>query len=96
MAFLIEAITRNAHKIGLTILLCLVVLYNFATISYMAFRNQYGFANNDAHDCGTLISCFKLHVDYGLSNSPQWEGSSGISPDAPAAIQGNTQVRGMV
>lgn len=62
MAFLLEAISRNAHKISLTILLCLVVLYTFATVTYMAFRNQYGF--NNASDCTTLITCFKLHVDW--------------------------------
>lgn len=85
MAFLLEAISRNAHKISLTILLCLVVLYTFATVTYMAFRNQYGF--NDASDCTTLITCFKLHVDYGLSNSPSWQGDGAIQPAAPAIFR---------
>jgi len=91
MAFLIEAISRNAYKIGLTILLCLVVLYNFATIAYLAFPNQYGF--DGQHDCNTLVSCFKLHVDYGLSNSPVWDGSGAIAPGAPEVFKGNPEVR---
>jgi hypothetical protein len=43
MAFLLEAIRRNATKISLTVLLCLVVLYIFAAISYTVFLNMYGF-----------------------------------------------------
>ena len=33
MKFLLEAITRNSHKITLTVLLCMVVLYVFSTVS---------------------------------------------------------------
>lgn len=40
MKFLLEALTRNSHKIWLTVLLCLVVLYVFSTISYLVFQNQ--------------------------------------------------------
>lgn len=43
MQFLLEAIRRNATKIGLTMLLCLVVLYVFSTVTYMFFRDMYGF-----------------------------------------------------
>jgi hypothetical protein len=78
MKFLLEAITRNGTKIFLTILLCLVVLYVFATISYMTFRNEYGF--DGQHDCETLVNCFKLHVDYGIANTPTWEGVGAIVP----------------
>lgn len=46
MKSLLEAITRNGHKIWLTVLLCLVVLYVFSTISYLAFPNQYGFEDH--------------------------------------------------
>jgi hypothetical protein len=43
MQFLLEAIRRNATKIGLTMLLCLVVLYVFSTVTYMFFKDMYGF-----------------------------------------------------
>lgn len=60
MKFLLEAITRNSHKIWLTVLLCLVVLYVFSTISYLVFRDEYGFLGQ--YDCHSLATCFKLHV----------------------------------
>ncbi len=60
MKFLLEAITRNSHKIWLTVLLCLVVLYVFSTFSYLVFRDQYGF--EERFDCNSLVTCFKLHV----------------------------------
>lgn len=50
MQFLLEAIRRNATKIGLTMLLCLVVLYVFATVTYMVFRDMYGFNVSTAGD----------------------------------------------
>jgi len=78
MKFLLEAITRNSHKIWLTVLLCMVVLYVFSTISYMVFQNQYGFQG--MKDCDTLATCFKLHLDYGIANSPLWIGHGAINP----------------
>lgn len=40
MAFLLEAVTRNSHKIWLTVLLTLTMLYVFSTIAYLVFHNE--------------------------------------------------------
>lgn len=40
MAFLLEAVTRNSHKIWLTVLLTLTMLYVFSTIAYLIFHNE--------------------------------------------------------
>lgn len=46
MKFLLEALTRNSHKIWLTVLLTLTMLYVFSTISYLVFQNQVCFSLN--------------------------------------------------
>lgn len=56
MAFLLEAIRRNATKISLTVLLCLVVLYIFAAISYTVFLNMYGFDVSTTHLLKTMLA----------------------------------------
>lgn len=92
MKFLLQAITRNSHKIWLTVLLCLVVLYVFSTISYLVFQDQYGFEQH--YDCNSLITCFKLHLDYGINNPPTWKGNGAIDPDVHTTLVQNPQERG--
>lgn len=43
-------------------------------------------------DCHSLITCFKLHVDYGIANPPTWEGSGAISPVMNVPFNMGTEV----
>lgn len=72
MSFLVEAITRNAKKIWFTLVLAAVFLYLFAIGNSLFIPNQYGF--DGRHTCADVISCFKLHLDFGLTNPPEWLG----------------------
>lgn len=77
MYFLYVAIVRNLSKIVFTLLLAFLCLYFFAVMAFLFFPDQYEF---DGHsDCNSLTACFKLHLDYGLINAPDWEGGY-ISP----------------
>ncbi|CAE7654728.1 Itpr2 [Symbiodinium microadriaticum] len=78
MSFLIEAITRNTSRIFYTLLLAIVLLYLYSVITIVFFKNQYGLAGHFA--CNDLISCFKLQIDYGLVNPPEWIGEGYIDP----------------
>lgn len=72
MSFLVEAITRNTKKILYTLLLAAVFLYLFAVANVVFIPNQYGF--DGRHACSDVISCFRLHLDFGLTNPPEWLG----------------------
>jgi hypothetical protein len=72
MIFLVEAITRNTKKIFYTLLLAAIFLYLFAVAAVVFIPNQYGF--DGRYSCTDLISCFKLHLDFGLTNPPEWIG----------------------
>lgn len=70
MSFLMEAVSRNVIKILYTLLLAILILYMYAVTQFEFYRNQYGLGGQ--FDCGDIISCFKLHIDYGLTNPPEW------------------------
>jgi hypothetical protein len=78
MSFLLEAITRNLGRIAYTLLLAIIFLYLFAVITIVSFEDQYALAGKSA--CKDLISCFKLQIDYGLVNPPEWVGDGYIDP----------------
>lgn len=78
MSFLLEAITRNLSRIAYTLLLAIIFLYLFAVITIVGFEDQYALAGKSA--CKDLISCFKLQIDYGLVNPPEWVGDGYIDP----------------
>jgi hypothetical protein len=78
MKFLVEAIRRNGTKIFVTLLLACVILALYGVLSYKFFQNQY---NLDGHsDCDTLVTCFKLHLDYGITAAPDWNSDGIIDP----------------
>jgi len=77
MEFLLESISRNISKLFLTVLLGVIMLYIFSTVTYLLYADEYDL---DGHmDCQTLLNCFKLHIDYGLLNPPSWEDDGAIS-----------------
>ena len=41
----------------------------------MFFRDKYSLGEFEDEDgsCSDLINCFRLHVDFGLADPPQWE-----------------------
>jgi hypothetical protein len=55
---------------------------------------MYGFQSH--HDCHTLATCFKLHVDYGISNAPDWEGSGVIDPNIKPDYIHSQKVTGII
>ena len=78
MSFLLDAIARNTSRIFYTLLLAIILLYLYSVITIVFFPNQYGLAGHMA--CGDIISCFKLQIDYGLVNPPEWIGEGYIDP----------------
>lgn len=82
MYFLYLAITRNFSRIGFTLLLSFLILYFFSVIVFLFVGEQYQLNNLDAPCGNNLVACFKFHLDYGLNNSPSWDGSY-IAPKLP-------------
>jgi hypothetical protein len=78
MSFLLEAIRRNIGRMFYTFLLAVILLYMYSVVTVAFFKNQYGLAGQ--FDCNDLISCFKLQIDYGLVNPPEWIGNGYINP----------------
>ena len=70
MSFLVESVYRNLSKIFFSILMAYILLYLFSVVSFVFMKNQYDLGGHQ--DCNDLPSCFKLHIDFGLSNSPNW------------------------
>ena len=85
MSFLLDAITRNLSRIAFTLLLTIIFLYLFAVITIVGFKDQYALAGK--HACSDLISCFKLQIDYGLVNPPEWVGDGYIDPYISAGAE---------
>ena len=79
MSFIVTAIKRNLLTISFTILLVVLFLYFFAVGAYLFFPNQYDLSGH--MDCNDIGSCFKVHLDYGFNNPPNWASSSYIQPD---------------
>ena len=44
--------------------------YLFSVISFVFFRNQYNMEG--ISDCGSMLNCFVMHIDYGLRAAPTW------------------------
>jgi hypothetical protein len=72
MLFLVDAIVRNWKKILYTLLLAAIFLYIFAVAAVTFIPNQYSFDGRQV--CNDVLSCFKLHLDFGLTNAPEWLG----------------------
>jgi hypothetical protein len=88
MSFLLDAISRNTGRMGYTLLLAVLLLYMYSVLTIAFFPNQYALAGQ--FDCTDLISCFKLQIDYGLVNPPEWVGSGYINPFYGAPYDSNT------
>lgn len=89
MNFLIIAIKKNLTKVIFTILLAIILLYLIAVMTYLFFSNQYGFQGH--YGCDSFLNCFKLHIDYGLQNYPDWNDNGTIQPNI-RGINDNTLV----
>lgn len=94
MNFLYVAISRNVVRVGFTCLLAFLCLYFYAILAYLFFGTQYNL--NGYEGCEDPGSCFKLHLDYGLSNSPGWDGTGYINPQIDITFPYSTQVAGVV
>ncbi len=79
MNFLFQAIKRNVFRIGATLLLAFLCLYFYSIIAFLYIGDQYNLGGYEG--CSDPGACFKLHLDYGLQNSPQWTMKGYISPD---------------
>jgi hypothetical protein len=88
MSFLLDAISRNIGRMGYTLLLAVLLLYMYSVLTIAFFPNQYALAGQ--FDCTDLISCFKLQIDYGLVNPPEWVGSGYINPFYGTPYDSNT------
>lgn len=81
MNFLYEAVALNAGKIWYTLLLAFLCLYFYSVVAGLYLSGQYSL---DGHGgCDNVVACFKLHLDYGLYNVPDWENDGYISPSLP-------------
>jgi hypothetical protein len=73
MSFLLEAIKRNLGKIFYSLVMAIILLFIFSVVAFIFFENQYTLADRQA--CNDVISCFMLHVDFGLLSPPEWIGA---------------------
>ncbi|KAJ1438544.1 hypothetical protein B484DRAFT_392240 [Ochromonadaceae sp. CCMP2298] len=81
MNFLYKAVALNSVKICYVMMLAFLCLYFYAVIATLYFPDQYTF--NGHGGCSNLIACFKLHMDYGLYEVPDWGSDGYISPELP-------------
>ncbi len=72
MSFILTAIRRNYLHLIYTVVLAIVFMYLVAVFVYLVVPNQYNLGGHS--DCHDIVRCFKLHLDYGLFNSPDWIG----------------------
>lgn len=72
MSFILTAIRRNRTHLFFTVLLSVVFMYLVAVFVYLIVPDQYNLGGHS--DCHDIVRCFKLHLDYGLFNSPDWIG----------------------
>ena len=79
MSFIVTAIRKNLLTISFTILLVVLFLYFFSVGAYLFFPNQYDLSGH--MNCNDIGSCFKVHLDYGFNNPPNWASASYIQPD---------------
>lgn len=94
MNFLYIAISRNVLRVGFTCLLAFLCLYFYAILAYLFFGSQYNF--DGYQGCDDPGACFKLHLDYGLSNSPSWDGNGYINPQIDIKFPYSQQFAGIV
>eukprot|EP00981_Chlorochromonas_danica_P008724 scaffold2297_cov153-Ochromonas_danica.AAC.7 len=94
MFFLYVAISRNVLRVGFTCLLAFLCLYFYSIIAYLFFGTQYNL--NSYEGCDDPGQCFKLHLDYGLSNSPAWTGKGYIEPNIFIKFPYSRQVAGVI
>lgn len=82
MFFLYEAITKNLVRILYTMLLIFLILYFVTILVFFFVGDEYTF-NGTYAGCSqnnTIIGCWLTHLDYGLSNAPEWPHNSYINP----------------
>lgn len=79
LSFLFHALSLNTYKIAYTVLLACLCLWFYSVLATLYFHGQYDF---DGHyGCENVVACFKLHLDYGLYNVPNWAGDFYITPE---------------
>lgn len=78
MSFLTDAMARNLTKIISTLIMAIILLFLFSVVAHIWFENQYALADRRA--CNDIISCFMLHIDFGLLSPPEWIGEGYIDP----------------
>jgi hypothetical protein len=80
LTFLVVAMQRNAFRISFTVLMAIIFLYFYAIIDFQFFQDQYNLGGH--YGCDTMLACLKLHIDYGLQSSPDWDGKGFIQAEA--------------
>lgn len=69
MLYVAQSFTDNLRQLSATIALAIVMIYLFVVVSFVSadLHDQYVVGGNSGHaGCGTLLSCFRLHFDYGF------------------------------
>lgn len=86
LKFLVIAMQRNIIRIGFTIIMSVILLYFYAILNYLFIQDQYSLNNHSG--CSNILACLKLHVDYGLSSSPDWESNGFIDSRVISTLSG--------
>ncbi|KAG5188285.1 hypothetical protein JKP88DRAFT_304976 [Tribonema minus] len=81
MTFVLDAVRRNTGKIAVTVLLLLMSLYFYAIVSWLVWPGQYEL--NQHGGCDSILSCWLLHIDYGLLDAPSWDNYAYANPEMP-------------
>jgi inositol 1,4,5-triphosphate receptor type 1 len=70
LAYALQAVKESGFTLLATFVLGVIILYIFSIISFVFFRNQYNMEG--ISDCGSMLNCFVMHIDYGLRAAPTW------------------------
>lgn len=70
----IYSVTSHLDQVIATIILSVIVMFWFTTISYNLWTHsdEEGYAFEDKMECGSLFNCLRVHFDYGYIFPPVW------------------------
>lgn len=84
MQYVSRAFTENIDQVVATLILAVVILYLFTTVSFASveLHNKYDLNGQGEEGCFSLQSCLRLHLDFGMLNTVHWQ----VPVEIPTAL----------